>query len=109
MVVPSRLLVALQVVLLLLLGILRLLGILLLLRGILLLRGTPRGILLWDFFSLVDRLVGVEWAAAREVVLVLHLVGQACPALVLIVELPRRRLFVFCVRFVGEFPLPPRA
>ncbi len=100
-VVPSCLLVVLQVVLLLLLGIL-------LLRGILLLQEI---LLLWEIllgiFSWVDHLVGVEWVAVLVIVLVLHLVDWACLALVLVVELLRRRWYVFCVWFVDEFLLPP--
>ncbi len=99
--VPNRLLVVLRVVLLLLWDILLLQGVLLPLRGILLLQE----ILLLGIFSLVDRLVGVKWVVVLAAVPALRLVGRVCLALVLVVELPRLRVFVLYVRFVGGFPL----
>ncbi len=86
MVVPNRLLVVLQVVLLLRLGILCLQGIL----------------LLWGIFSWVGRLVGVEWVVTPAAFQVPRLVGRAYLVLALISgRLHHRRCGVLNVLFVG--------
>jgi len=93
-VVPNRLLVVPQVVLLLRLGIL-------LHQGILLHRGIlPHwGILLWGILFLVGRLVEVGWAVVPAISLVLCLVGWVYLVLAPFVGL--FRLLLCGVPFVG--------